>query len=666
VIVPEHEVKAVLRTAGVAVPNGTTDLAGVGGLRAPLVVKAFGPDIVHKTAAGGVRLDVTHDEVDDAVASMAGIGAAGFYVEEQAAPGIEVLVGVTRTPFGLAVAVGLGGVLTEALDDVALGLLPVDARQLVSSFRAAAVLDGLDRAALVQVIDAVVRVATSYGDALVAFECNPVRVYDEGAVALDARLILRDDAPTTEPAPVPLDLDALLTPRTVAVAGASTTRPGFGNRALDAYKAFGWKEQLFAVHPSADEVDGVPAVPSVAEVPGGVDYLLVAVPAAACAALLAGAAGHVKVAHVVSGGFGEAGADELQASLRDAVRAAGIRMLGPNCMGLYAPAGRQTFLLDVSPEPGGVAIVSQSGGLGGDIVRMGASRGLRYSCVVTVGNAIDVTAGEVLERLAERDDTEVVGVYVEGTADGERLLRALRALRARRIPVALLVGGLSRQGSRAVSSHTGSLAGDRRLWEAIGRDTGATIVDDLDVFLGVLVHLQRYRDHAAGGDPGTLVVGVGGGASVLATDACDAAGLEVRRLRDGTIAELRALGYGVGTSVVNPLEIPLGPVAPEDALARVLDPLLAHDPMDDVLLHVNVNAYYGYGSGAAPLLRQFEHLRPDERPSRLTLVLRNLDAAPVDERDAIVAAAPVPAYRTFAEAATAIAATKRFRAGASS
>jgi len=386
------------------------------------------------------------------------------------------------------------------------------------------------------------------------------------------------------------------------------------------------------------------------------------VPAEACADVLTASAGHANVAHVVSGGFGETGGDELQASLRVAARESGIRMLGPNCIGVYAPEGRQTFLLDVSPESGGVAVVSQSGGLGGDMVRMGAARGLRYSCVVTVGNAIDVTTAEVLELLAARPETRVVGVYAEGTADGERLLNALRTLRGR-VPVALLIGGLSQQGSRAVSSHTGSLAGDRRLWEAVAADTGATIVDDLDDFLGVLVHLQRYRDHPAGGDAGTLVIGVGGGASVLATDACDAAGLEVRRLSDAMMAELRGLGYGAGTSVANPLEVPIGPAAPDDAFARVLDPLLAKEPMDDVLLHVNVNAYYGYGSGAAPLLRQFEHLRPDTRRSRLTLVLRNLDAAPADERDAIVAAAPVPAYRTLAEAATAIAATKRFRAG---
>ena len=669
---PEPVVKARLRDAGIVVPNGTIDVDEAGAMQPPLVLKAFGTGIVHKSDVGAVRLGLGHDDlaaaVDDMTATLAGHGVApdGFLVEEQAAPATEFLVGVTRTPFGLAVAVGLGGLLAELLDDVAVGLVPVDIDELLSSFRASAVLGGvrggppLDRAALAGVVRGLVAVAEEFGDRLLELECNPVLVGTSGAVAADARLLLATDVVPALPPPVPLDLDALLTPHTVAVVGASTSKAGFGNRALAAYRAFGWTEGLYAIHPSAPEIDGVPAVPSVADVPGGVDYLLVAVPASACAAVITAGQGHVKNAHVVSGGFGETGAADLEADLGRAARDAGVRTLGPNCIGLYAPAGRQAFQLDVPAEAGGVAVLSQSGGLGGDVVRAGAGRGLRYSCVITVGNAVDVTAGELLERLVDEPSTRVVGLYLEGTRDGERLVSALRKVRGR-LPAAILVGGSSRQGQAAVTSHTGALAGDRRMWEAVARDTGATLVDDLDAFLGVLLHLDRYRDHRAGGDAGTLVVGVGGGASVLATDACDAAGLDVRHLGGDLVDELRALGYGAGTSVANPIEIPVGPAAADDAFASVLDPILGRESFDDVLLHVNVQAYYGYGTGgAAPLLRQLAALQPDRWPARLTVVLRNLDTAPAHERDAIVSASPVPAYRTFAEAAVAVAATKRF------
>jgi acyl-CoA synthetase (NDP forming) len=664
VVVPEPVVKARLAEAGIAVPAPTGER---------LVLKAFGPGIVHKSDVGAVRLGLTADEVDGAEVEMAsalathGLTAEGFLVEAMAPAGIEVLVGVVRTPFGLAALAGLGGTLAELLDDVALGLVPVDADVLLRSFRASAALDGprgsdpVDRAALAAVLDGLVEVAQSFGDRFLELECNPVLARPDGALAADARLILAAEEPGPVAPAEPLDLDALLAPRTIAVVGASTNRPGFGNRALAAYRAFGWTDGLWAVHPSAEEVDGVPAVPSVADVPGGADYVLVCVPAAGCPGVVEAMAGTAKVAHVISGGFAESGDAALQAELLGAARRSGVRVVGPNCIGVYAPAGRQTFQLNVPSDAGGIAVVSQSGGLAGDIVKAGTDRGLRFSCVVSAGNAIDVTPGELVERLAERSSTEVLGLYLEGTADGERILTALRRLRGR-VPVAALVGGLSQQGSRAVASHTGSLAGDRRLWDAVSRDTGVTVVDDLDRFLGVLGHLDRYRDHPAGGDLGTLVVGVGGGASVLATDACDAAGLDVRRLPDGLVADLRALGYGAGTSVVNPIEIGVGPAATEDVFHRVLDPVLAAEPFADALLHVNVQAYYSYGTGgAAPLLAHLATLAGERWPAtRLTVVLRNLDVAPPEERDAIVAASPVPAYRTFADAAAAVAAIKRF------
>lgn len=663
-VVAEPAVKAMLAAAGIAVPGETGER---------LVLKAFGPGIVHKSDVGAVRLGLRADEVEAAKVEMAaalathGLAPEGFLVEAQV-DGVEVLTGVVRTPFGLAAVAGLGGTLAELLDDVAIGLVPVDAGQLLRSFRATAALDGprgtepVDRAALAAVVDALVEVAESLGDDFLELECNPVLARADGAVAADARLVLAPaDAAAVAPAE-PLDLDALLAPRTIAVVGASTTRPGFGNRALAAYRAFGWTDGLWAVHPTAGEIDGVPAVPTVADVPGGADYVLVAVPAAACAEVVEGMAGVATVAHVVSGGFAEAGAAALEDGLLAAARRSRVRVLGPNCIGTYAPAGGQTFQLDVPSEAGGIAVVSQSGGLAGDIVKAGTARGLRFSCVVSAGNAVDVTVGELAERLGERSSTEVLGLYLEGTADGERILAALRRLRGR-VPAVALVGGLSRQGSRAVASHTGALAGDRRLWDAVGRDTGLTVVDDLDRFLGVLGHLDRYRTHPAGDDPATLVVGVGGGASVLATDACDAAGLDVRRLPDALVDDLRARGYGAGTSVVNPIEIGVGPVAPEDVFHRVLDPVLAAEPFPDALLHVNVQAYYGYGTGgAAPLLAHLATLGGDRWPStRLAVVLRNLDVAPADERDAIVAASPVPAYRSLADAAAAVAAIKRFR-----
>ncbi|MCU1374868.1 MAG: hypothetical protein JWO68_2154, partial [Actinomycetia bacterium] len=219
-VVPEPTVKALLAEAGVAVP-------GAGGDR--LVLKAFGPGIVHKSDVGAVRLGLAPDQVLGAKVAMAdalaehGLEAAGFLVEEQVAPGVEVLVGVVRTPFGLAAMVGLGGTLAEVLDDVALALVPVDADALLRSFRASPVLDGVrgsapvDRVALAAVVDGLVAVAESLGDRFLELECNPVLARPDGAVAADARLVLAAADPPAVDAPKPLDLDALLAPRSIAV-----------------------------------------------------------------------------------------------------------------------------------------------------------------------------------------------------------------------------------------------------------------------------------------------------------------------------------------------------------------------------------------------------------------------------------------------------------------
>lgn len=658
----------------------------VGDLHAPLVLKAFGPGIVHKTEVGAVRVGIDHDELDAAVVAMTDVLAAhglvpdGFLVEEQVPAGVELMIGAVRGPYGTTVAVGLGGTSAELLDDVAVRLGPLtraDAEALLDGFRAAPALWGarnttpVDREELVRVLLALAGdggLIDTLGPHFSELDCNPVIARADGATVVDARLVVLAEPPARAPDRPPPDFDALFAPRTIAIAGVSTTRPGFGNRAVAAYRAFGWRDGLSVIHPTATAVDGVPAYRSVADVPGGVDYLLVAVPAAACADLVRGAAGHARIVHVISGGFAEAGPDGAarQHELEAAAREAGVRVVGPNCIGVYAPAGRQTFLLDVPAEPGGVSIVSQSGGLAGDIVRVGAARGLRFAKVASIGNAVDVTAAEVLEHLVDDPATRVIGCYLEGARDGERLVAALRAARGR-TPVVVMIGGLSAPGRAAALSHTGVLTGDRRVWGAIRDATNVATVERLEDFLGALLVACRYAGHPAGGEPDVLVVGVGGGASVLATDACDRAGLRLARVAPGVVERIRALGHGAGTSVVNPIEIGVGPAAPVDVLEPVLDAVLHEQHFPDVLLHVNVAAYAGYGTaGIAPLTALVASLgralaRGRYPASRVVLVARNLDGAPGADADAVLAAgtaAGVPVFRTFDEATVAIAAAK--------
>ncbi|MEV0417584.1 acetate--CoA ligase family protein [Streptosporangium canum] len=703
---PEHEVKALLREAGVAVPRGATaaSAAGVaaaaGGLAPPLVLKAFGPGLVHKSDSGAVRLALAGPaEAAEAAAEMLGgllaqgITPDGFLVEEQAEAGIELIVGVVRDPgFGPVLLAGLGGVWTEAMRDTAVRLCPVseaDARRMLASLRGSRLLRGY-RGRPAADMDALVKLLLTIGGAgglwerleLGEFELNPVIATGRGAVAVDARYI-PDDRHGEAPRPAPAaeaDFTALFEPRAVAVVGASTNRPNFGNMFLEFYRTTG--VPLVAVHPEADEIDGVPAVPTLAD--ADADYALVAVPAGRCAEVVRQADG-IPFVQVMSGGFGEAGAPELEAGLVRAAREAGARLLGPNCMGVYSPRGGQTFIGGEPGPPGHVALISQSGGLAGEVVRVGERRGLAFSRVATVGNSADVTPAELLRWLAVDEHTSVVGMYLEDPRGGRALFEALMSVRGR-LPVVLLVGGRSAQGRRAAASHTGGMVGDDRVWQALAEQSGAALVTGQDDLIGVLSFFQSHarrlgapgagpvtggsRGAGTDGDPALLVIGPSGGASVLAADVFDAAGLSLDALPEEAKSGLKALGIGVGSSLANPLEIPVGPRGRPELAREAIAAIVARRPYPDVVAHVNVQSFFTYGSSAEPLYacaRNLAQAQEDLPEVRITLVTRNGECAPPGVEDgvrAIAAGAGIPVYRSMESAAVAVAAAKRFTRGA--
>ncbi|MCQ3811364.1 MAG: acetate--CoA ligase family protein [Acidimicrobiia bacterium] len=699
--VPEPEVKALLAAVGVAVPKGVVaayadtvanpsmlaDLVAAHGMDEPLVLKGFGGSVVHKSDVGAVRLGVAAYELNYEAAQMAvavteaGGRLGGFLVEEQADAGVELLVGVVdRPPFGPVAALGLGGTLTEVLDEVVLRLAPIsraDAEAMVIGFKGSELLTGfrgqppVDIDALIELLLAVAGpggLAAEIGENLAELECNPVIATPDGAIAVDARLITREAPIGAHPERPITDFGPLFAPRGIAVAGASTSRPGFGNTFLTAYKELGWGPgTLWAVHPKASEVDGIPAVPSVADIDGEVDYVVGAVPAAACADLVRGAAGKAQFVHVISGGFREASAEgaNLEDELANAARQSGVRVLGPNCLGAYSPAGRQTFLRNAPTEAGRVSMISQSGGLAGDMVKAGAIRGIRLSKLCTVGNSIDVTPGELLEWLVDDADTAIIGMYLEDPRDGRRLTDALHAAKGRK-PVVILVGGRTAQGRGAAVSHTGALVADHRIWDAISASAGVSIVGTIEELLSAVAYLQRWADADIGGELDTLVLGVGGGASVLGTDAADRAGLVTTTVSDQGQQALKDLGYGVGASVRNPIEIGFGPVSEPDVLVQALDPILQTQPYPDVVVHTNVQAFFSYaGDGIErlfPIIETTAAATTQWPHTRLSLVLRNIDCAPPDIAARIQQTcldANLPTFTRFTEAMTAVAAAKR-------
>jgi acyl-CoA synthetase (NDP forming) len=383
-------------------------------------------------------------------------------------------------------------------------------------------------------------------------------------------------------------------PRVMAVVGASASGGvSPGNEFIRHCRAIGYDGRLVPIHPSAATVDGLPAAKSFAEVGETVDFAYVAVGARNVNSLLATAGGKVRYAMVMSSGFGEvAEGRALERQMVETARAAGVRILGPNCLGVYSPRGKVAFIGGASPEPGPVGVITQSGGLGVDIILRGQARGLRYSGLVTLGNSADVGPSEIVEYFLDDPDTRVIGLYAEDIKDGRAFFHTLRAARGAK-PVVVLLGGQTRQGQHAAASHTGSLASGAEIWRGVARQTGIVLTRTLDEFLDVLHAFQTLEPRRERPTRRCVLFGNGGGTSVLAADAFGRRGLDVTPLPAGALEELGKLELLPGTSVVNPIDAPAYTLRQEEGriAERILDIVLEKGEPDAVVMHINLPVF---------------------------------------------------------------------------
>jgi acyl-CoA synthetase (NDP forming) len=337
-------------------------------------------------------------------------------------------------------------------------------------------------------------------------------------------------------------------PRTVAVIGASDS-DGF-SQALMGTKL---KDGLFLVNPKYKELHGKRCYASILDIEGVVDYVVIAVPALIVPSVLVECIEKgVKAVHVFTAGFSETGAEERKV-LEDEVQkiARGkISLIGPNCMGICCPKSGLAFIPDLLAEEGPVGVISQSGTFAEQFLSIGQLRNVKFSKVISYGNAIDLDCPDFLEYLAHDSETEVIALYMEGTKNGERLKTAMTKA-AELKPVLALKGGVTEHGSRAASSHTGSLAGSPEIWRSLFRQAGVIQVEDFDELLNTALALSCVPLPSG---KGTAIITNSGGFSVLETDLCVKAGLEVPQFTKETIADLRKMVPLAGTSINNPLD----------------------------------------------------------------------------------------------------------------
>jgi acyl-CoA synthetase (NDP forming) len=351
------------------------------------------------------------------------------------------------------------------------------------------------------------------------------------------------------------DLEFLFHPNSIALAGITTTQPEHWTRTfLDGLIEFRFDRPFYLVNPKNGEIRGYKVYTSLKDVPGNIDHVIGLVNARLAVELVEECAQKgVQVIHFCTAGFSETGEEwriKLESELAEAARRKGIRIIGPNCMGIYCPKSRLSFSPAFPTESGPVGVISQSGGNSIYLVRQAALRGVRFSKVISYGNACDINENDLLEYLASDTDTKIIALYIEGIKDGRRFRRTLEAA-AKEKTVVLLKGGITEGGARAVAGHTASLAGSRATWDALCKQLGVISVSCIEEMIDVLVTLlflplPRGRN--------ALLFGAGGGASVLIADQFESRGLKVPAIPREMVDQIREFTPIAGNILRNPVD----------------------------------------------------------------------------------------------------------------
>ncbi len=390
---------------------------------------------------------------------------------------------------------------------------------------------------------------------------------------------------------MPTDYERIFLPRKIAIVGVSTEGVGFGSGIFFSLRAIGYSGDIFLVNPKGGSLQGEKIYTSVEEIPGTFDLAIIAVVAHAVPEVLEacrkkGAAG----AEIFSSGFKELGTAEGIALEQAVVEAAarGIRVIGPNCFGIYCPRSGLTVLPgpDLSRESGPVAFLSQSGGMAIDFANTGKSIGIKFSKIISFGNGSDLRETELLRYFSNDPETRIITMYCEGIADGDAFFEAMRAA-ARKKPVIVYKGGLSAAGGRAVQSHTASMGGSRVIWQSILRQVHAVQVQDMPEMAQAALAFSLLP---AGSYRNISVLGGGGALGVAAADAAETYDIQIPAFSAELRARIEAILPRPGSSAGNPVDV-ANPFVPPKVLKEVLR-LAAQDERVDLLVFISLMNHY--------------------------------------------------------------------------
>ena len=396
------------------------------------------------------------------------------------------------------------------------------------------------------------------------------------------------------------DLDYVFNPRSIAVVGVSSdsSRVYLGTGYVKALIDAGYGGKIFTVGLSGGEIFGLPIHRDIMEIPGEIDYVITTIPAGSTLQLVRDCARKgVKVIHIFSSGYSEIAdpaGKKLQSELLETARRANIRIIGPNCMGVYCPSAGLSFALE-HPEQesfprqsGPLGFIAQSGVYTSVFVKDAASRHAYCSKVVSYGNAVDLNESHFIEYMADDPATRIIGAYIEGIRDGDQFARVLKRAAGSK-PVIIFKAGTTEAGRRAAASHTSSLAGSNKIWESLLKQSGAIQVYSVEEIVDVALLLLRCPP-AKGRN--IAIVGLGGGASVQSADEFSNAGFRVPALSPGIRKKMTDIfGNEVGRIFANPIDANVGDPHKFPQTIKVLS---EWEEVDSLVVHL---AFDGWSLG---------------------------------------------------------------------
>ncbi len=543
----------------------------------PVVLKVASPDILHKTDIGGVILNLrTADEVRPGFHQiLAAVQTAqpearieGIQVQEMVTDGVEIIIGLLNDPqFGPIIMFGLGGVLTEVLEDVSFRVLPIepcDARQMIQEIKGYKILQGyrgqaaVSEEMLVGLLMNACRMGMDHAGALESVDLNPIVAWGDQHRVLDAKVIWRKEP---KPAPVPVSartqhLAKFFKSQAVAVVGASATPGKIGYCVLDSLVNYDYAGRVYPINPGRAEILGAKCYPTLSAVPDPLDVVVVAVALKAVPELIEEcAASGVNNMIIVSGGGKELGGDQvtLERQIRETAAAHDVRLIGPNCIGVFDGHSRMDTFFQVQermqrPVPGSIAMITQSGTVGCIFLERMAELGV--SKFVSYGNRTDVDEADLLAYLADDPETDLIAMYVEGLEDGRRLLETAKQVTQKK-PVIVLKVGRTERGARASMSHTGFFGGSYGVVQGAFLQSGMIPVDSMEELLAVSKALAM-QPKASGNR--VSMISNGAGSMVQGIDLVKSYGLEMPDLSPDTLHDL-ANFYPAYYIVQNPIDV---------------------------------------------------------------------------------------------------------------